>query len=413
VTGPENIFAPAESEARSGFVTLEPELLAVSVERIKNSLLFELHQADRYQGRIQLFIRPFSSDVMPIGVVSTHYLDGWQYRIELPERVDEKKLLTGLVEVLLMEIANREPGDHAAELPAWLVYGMTEQLAFAVGPQYIVQRNLEIGAATRKPGINFTKFTGPTVWQSATTDPMRNVREILRTNSPISFRDLTSAGGAQFNGDQGNVYSASAHLLIQELFRLDPPRNRFHAFLGNLCTAWNWQTAFFSSYQSWFSKPLDAEKWWALVLLDFTGRQREMNWDVGFTMQHLEALLLTTADVRTATNDLPHRASLSIAEIVRTWRIAEQTDALRPKIAQLAGLEGRSNPFAVELVHDYKAAIQAYLDKVQGKSISPGQRNDVQQRLRVAGIEFLQRLDVLDTKRSELLKEAASKIAAR
>jgi len=413
VTGPENIFLPAERNNRVGLVTLEPELLAVSAERIKSALLAELYQPDRYQGNFQLFIRPVSPDVMPIGVVSTHYLDGWQYRVELPERVDGKRLLTSLVEVLLIEIANREQGDHAAELPSWLLYGLTEELAFAVGPSFIVQRNLAIGGATRRPGINTAKFTGPTVWQSATSDPMRSVREILRTNSPISFRELTSAGSDAFTSERSEVFAASAHLLIQELFRLDPPRVHFRGFIASLSRTWNWQTAFFANYQLWFSKPLDAEKWWALALLDFTGQQQAMNWDIGFTMQHLDALLLTVAEVRTGPTDLPHRTTLSIPDLVRTWRVAQQTDALRPKIAQLAALEIRSNPFAIELIHDYKTAIQTYLDKIQGKGASPGQRNDVQQRLRVAGIEFLQKIDALDAKRDNLSKMAASKVAAR
>jgi hypothetical protein len=414
VTGGESGgFFPVGRDNRPGLVTLEPELLTVSAERIKSALLSELHEPDRFQGRIQLFIRPVGPEAMPIGIVSTHYADGWQYTVEVPERVDEKKLLAALVDVLLAEMSNRTPGDHAAELPAWFVFGMAEQLAFNVGPDLIARRNLEIGVQGRKTGIYPGKFSGHTIWQSATSDRLRDIRDLLRTNAPVSFRELTLANGSQFMGSRSAVYLASAQLLVKELLRLDPPKRHASQFLGNLSRTWNWQTSFYASYQPWFTKPLDAEKWWSLTLLDFTGQQQAMTWDIGYTMQRLESLLMTSAELRIATNDLPHRASLQLPTLVRTWRIANQVDALRPKIGQLEALEYRSNPFAVELIHDYRIAIQTYLDKVEGKDVSPGQRNDLQQRLRVAGIEFLQQLDRLDTRRQKLLKTSVNSLAAR
>jgi hypothetical protein len=414
VTGGESGgFFSAGRENRPGLVTLEPELLVVSAERIKSTLLSELHEPDRFQGRIQMFIRPVGPNAMPIGIVSTHFADGWQYRLEVPERVDEKKLLVALVEVLLAEMANRTHGDHVAELPAWFVFGVAEQLAFNIGPDLIVRRNLEIGIPGRKTGIIPTKFSGRTLWQTVSSDRMRAERELLRTNAPLSFRELTLANGSQFTGNRSSVYAASAHLLVKELLRLEPQRKPASHFIGSLCRAWNWQTAFYASYQPWFATPLEAEKWWSLTLLDFTGQQQAMNWDINYTMQHLESLLLTPAEIRVATNDLPHRASLPLADLVRTWRVSDQEAALRPKIAQLEGLEFRSNAFAIELIHDYKIAIQTYLDKIGGKDFSPGQRNNRQQQLRVAGIEFLQQLDRLDTRRQKLLKTAANRLAAR
>ncbi len=125
VTGGESgRYFPVARDNRPGLVTLEPELMTVSAERIKSALLAELHEPDRFQGRIQIFIRPVGPEAMQIGIVSTHYADGWQYAVEVPERVDEKKLLAALVEVLLAEMSNRTQGDHAAELPAWFVFGM-------------------------------------------------------------------------------------------------------------------------------------------------------------------------------------------------------------------------------------------------------------------------------------------------
>jgi hypothetical protein len=414
VTGGESgRFFPVGQENGPGLVTLEPELLIVSAERIKSALLSELHESDRFQGRIRMIIRPVGPNAMPIGIVSTHFADGWQYRLEVPERADEKKLLVAVVEVLLAEMANRTRGDHAAELPVWFVFGMAEQLAFNIGPDLIVRRNLDMGIPGRKTGIIPTKFTGRTLWQTVSSDRMRAERELLRTNSPISFRELTLANGSHFTGSRGSVYAASTHLLVKELLRLDPQKRPASHFLGTLCQAWNWQTAFYAAYHQWFATPLEAEKWWSLTLLDFTGQQQAMNWDINYTMQRLESLLLTSAEVRVATNDLPRRASLPLADLVRTWRVGDQEDALQPKIAQLEGLEFRSNAFAVELIHDYKIAIQSYLDKIGGKDFLPGQRNNRQQQLRVAAIEFLQQLDRLDTRRQKLLKTAANRLATR
>src|SRR5207249_7185664 len=116
--------AIAQLSTNSGFadstlVELDPNVLAVTCERIKQALLRELTLADLWRGRVYLEINSaLSTNQAPI-VFAKPYLDGWQYQVELAPSIEKPKLVSSLVQVLLMEIANRNAGLRSAEIPIW------------------------------------------------------------------------------------------------------------------------------------------------------------------------------------------------------------------------------------------------------------------------------------------------------
>ena len=120
------------------YVRLDPTLLAVSCEGIKSAMLDELAMKDLWRGKIYIALHPLQDDREPIVVTSLHYADGWNYRLEIPEQVDGAQLVKSVVEVLLLEMANRTARSQQAELPLWLTEGLAAHLqATALAVQHI------------------------------------------------------------------------------------------------------------------------------------------------------------------------------------------------------------------------------------------------------------------------------------
>ncbi len=116
------------ASADSALIELDPNILAVTCERVKQGLLRELTLADLWRGRIYIEINSaLSTNLAPL-IMAKPYLDGWHYQMELPRRIDKTKLLRGLIQALLLEIANRNAALRSAEIPLWLSEGLSQQL---------------------------------------------------------------------------------------------------------------------------------------------------------------------------------------------------------------------------------------------------------------------------------------------
>src|SRR5438105_1373039 len=91
----------------SGMITLEPALLAVSCERIKQELLRELDMKDQWQGKIFVVLRPARSTNDPISILPEKLGGNWDCRVELPDAVDRNHFMEAIVRACLLEIADR------------------------------------------------------------------------------------------------------------------------------------------------------------------------------------------------------------------------------------------------------------------------------------------------------------------
>ena len=80
--------APGRSVAvrtNSGWVQLDPPLLSVSCERVKQILCRELGAPAAWRGKIYLVIHP--DDDRVIRILAERFRDGWQYRVDLPRQI--------------------------------------------------------------------------------------------------------------------------------------------------------------------------------------------------------------------------------------------------------------------------------------------------------------------------------------
>ena len=103
------------------------------------------------------------------------------------------------------------------------------------------------------------------------------VRRILSNHAPLSFTELSLPDAAHFNALKWEVYKSCSQLFVHQLLSLPNGRNNMRVMLSTLPRYLNWQTAFLRAFSDQFNNLLDVEKWWAVSLSSFTGRD---NWQV-------------------------------------------------------------------------------------------------------------------------------------
>lgn len=390
----------AESLAtNAACVELRPALLAMSSERIKQALGRELGDNSPWQGKIHLVLRPASSAADPVTIVSQRFRDGWSYRVELPQFVERTRYVRALVQSLLAEMANRRAGDRPAEIPVWLLEGLTQQLLASSEMQLILPPP---HLALRGLSIN------PVIVEARRNEPLETVRANLRHHRPCSIEELSWPTDEQLTGADADVYRASAQLLFAELTRLDRGRESLRAMLDELAGCYNWQTAFFRAFQSHFLGPLDLEKWWALQLAHFTSRDLNQLGTPAESWQRLDELLRVPVEVRRTASELPSSGTVTLQIVVREWNQLRQTPALQAKLRELELARVRPPPELGQLMQEYHQVLSSFLRRRdQVGLILTSTTRDTNAKLRNLIRETVRQLDALDARRLALKPDAA------
>ena len=348
-----NPLPPSLSNA-TNLVRLEPTFLAVSCERIKQALLTELGAASAWRGKIYLMLRPVQSVDDRIVVNASQFTDGWMYQVELPDAVEAPRLVGAMVRVLLLEMANRNAGARSAELPLWLTEGLSQGLMAASEIDLVVQPPQQT--------INSVSISQK-MRNARKTDPLAVAHERLRSRSPLTIEQLNWPTEEQLSGRAGEVYRSSAQLFVHELLRLKNGRAGLRTMVEQLPQDYNWQTTFLRAFRSHFKRQLDVEKWWALQLVHFTGRDLTQTWPGDESWKKLDEIVRPPVQVRVSTNELPLRAEVSLQTIIKEWDYPRQNRLLRDKIIQLQLLRLRMAQDSTYLVDDYRQTLETYLQK--------------------------------------------------
>jgi len=371
----------------SAFVVLDPTLLAVSAERIKQLLNRELANAAPWRSRIHLtlYLAPGPDSAVTINCES--FRDGWEYFVQLPDLMGRREYVRAMTQALLLEFANRNAATRSADLPTWLIEGITEQL-FTVSEMKIVlplpRKNVN-GLMLTFAGTN-----GPM------QNPLQPARDILRSHPMLTFEDLSWPSDDLLRGESFDVYRRSAQLLVTELLKLKDGQNSMRTMLERLPQYYNWQFAFLDAFS--FQRPLEVEKWWSLQLVHFTQREIAQYWPSDESWQKLDDALRPAVQVRAGTNDLPLRADVPLQTIVREWDTPRKTQALKTELNELDVLRYRLAPQFVGIANSYHETIQTYLGD-QNKSGFLRRQKTTRKRALEA---VLRELDALDAKRAAL-----------
>jgi hypothetical protein len=404
------VTSPASAPAGSGLagrpeiatntdlVRLEPALLVVSAERIKESLERELNPELRglelpppLPGKIFLALHPARSTGEGVTIVSRPFPSGWDYQVRLPDVLPRVRYLRAMTGVLLLESANRDARTRSAEVPAWLVDGLSQELLATAGPEIILS-------------LPYKTVNGLPVSRTVATtrglDPLAGARGVLRDQSVLTFEQLSWPTDAQLSGADGGVYRASAQLFVNELLALKNGPAHLRAMLASLPKFYNWQVAFQTAFRENFPRPLDVEKWWAVQLVSFVARDPGPAWTPAVSRDRLDELLSVAVEMRAASNALPAHAEISLQAVIRNFDRKRQVEILQPKMGALGLAQLRMSPAFAVLADEYRRAIADYLEPAQYAASPPNLgKHPPAMSSRPPAAGTLRKLDALDARR--------------
>ena len=376
-------------------VRLEPAVLAVSAERIKKMLWRQLGIGPQtpWRGQIFLALHPARKLDETVTIVSVRITGAWNYRVDLPDVLSRTRLVRALTGAILLELANRDnPGDHAAEIPAWLTEGMSQQ--FLAGgfrdlivspPDKLVNGLPENQILVVERGV----------------DPLAKARAVLRARPALTCEQLSWPNETQLNGDDGGVYRASAQLFVSDLLALKDGARNLQSMLHTLPRCYNWQTAFRAAFAGDFPQPVDLEKWWALQTYSFAGRAVGSGWTAATSRDKLNEILSVAVEMRSSPTNLPLHAIISLQAVIRNFDYSRQTAVLQTKLRDLELAQYCvAPPFAV-LTDSYRRTVAGYLGvRASSAHAFPAAGKNTPVGLqRTSAAETLKILDSLDAQR--------------
>lgn len=373
---------PSLSLLETNHMQLEPTVLVLTCERVRTELLKELGLGDAWSGRIQIIVQGDQRPTEPVLVESQWYPGGWRYRMVVPGQLERPRLVRALTRVLLLELANRgNRSQRPAEIPLWLEEGLATHLLALHGDNLV-------------PEIR----TSVTLIQSANPDVFIEARRLLRGRELVAFADLAHARADQFTDEQWEIFRRTAQLLVAELVNLPDGRAALQDFLGQLSQYLNPQLAFLRGFAPHFPTPLDAEKWWSVVWMNFTARDRHMRLSLTHSLGQLEEILLAPIAVRRGTNAVPGRKDLPLREIIAHTELTQHQPAVAQASFQLQLLQHTAPVELSRLVGDYRQALLHYLKRrAEFSSTTTFKSADV----KLATKEVLEKLDLLDVIRGD------------
>ena len=293
-----------------------------------------------------------------------------------------------MVEVMLLELANRNAQARAAETPLWLTEGLTQIL--------LASSEVEIILPPPRTTANRVSFTATRVSQHKQT-LLQQAQKKLAGRPPLSFEALSWPANEDLQGSAGDRYCGSAQLFVGELLRLPEGRAALRAMLANLPRHLNWQLAFLDAFQQRFQRPLDVEKWWALCTTEATERGATQTWSSEESWHKLDQAIHPAVQVRASTNQLPLHTEITLQKMLREWDPPRQTAAIRTALGELALLRLRIAPEYVPFLLEYSTVLENYLPQID-RSGTVNRRSK-----RSEAIESTTRqLDELDNRRQAL-----------
>ena len=378
----------------NNLVRLDPALLSVSAERIKDSLRRKLGIApnEPWQGKIFLVLHPAQSLDEDVTIVSQPFLNGWNYQVQLPDVLSQTRFLRTMTGVLLLELANRNAtGARAAEIPGWLTDGLSQQLSDAGSPEIILSTPGRL-----VDGLPQNRM----VTTQRGVDLLADTRRVLRDHAALTFDQLSWPADAQLAGGDDGVYRASAQLFVSELLRLKNGPAHLRAMLAALPGCYNWQTAFQSAFRENFPRPLDVEKWWALQVVSFVAHSSGLRWTPAVSREKLDEILSVPVEVWTASNTLPARTEVSLQAVIRNFEPARQVAILQIKLRDLELAQLRMAAPLAALTDEYRRAIAGYLGQNREVRQPAWSKHPVPQK--TGARATLKKLDALDAQRQTI-----------
>lgn len=383
----------ANSSTNHQVVELQPAFLAISCERIKHALFRELG-LDQRQWRGRIFINLHPPQNSDEAIIASHQYDGnWTYRMELPSTMEPSRLVTVVVDALLMEVANRNAEDHSAEIPAWLAQGLAQQI--------ITSSQSDLVSRPPDRAQNGVAFN-PVFFSGRLLDPLTPAKTELGNQPPLSLEALSWPSEEQLSGEAAKAYRSSAQLFVQRLLHLKDGQACLRAMLADLPRHYNWQISMLNAFRAHFASQLELEKWWTLQLVNFTGRDLSNTWPSDESWNKLDEIVRSSVQVRTVASEMPMRSEVSLQTIVREWDFLRQSEAFQVKLRQLLLLRYQVSQDLAGLVDKYRATLETYLKDRNQTGAVRALRGGPRVVVDKVAQETISQLNALDARREEL-----------
>jgi hypothetical protein len=340
--------------ADPNYIQLDPSLLVVSCERIKQLLWRRLDDKPSWCGKIFLNLRPARTKEEFVTIVSEKFSDGWQYRVHLPDVMERGRFVRAIVQVLLVEIANRGGEARSTEIPLWLVEGLSRDL-LASGEMEIIlpPPNWKVNGVTISPQLV----------SGRRPNPLARARAVLGEHPPLTFDELSWPADDPLSGEVSEVYQSSAQLFVDRLLEFKDGPACLRAMIAELPRHLNWQLAFLNGFKPHFQRTLDVEKWWAVQVAQFTGRDLTQTWSPLESWNKLDEIIRASVQVRTSGDKLPLRTEVDLQTLLHESNGIELARFYRQKLDALDSLRLRVSQDLVGLVDEYRQALGAYLQR--------------------------------------------------
>jgi hypothetical protein len=345
-----------------GWIELEGPSLVLTCERVKRALLWELGAMDRWQGTIYVVVNPAMTNNQAPVIGAQAFRQGWQYRMELPQRMEVLALVRGVVHAVLLEMANRQAGTRSAEVPLWLAEGLTLHLVrssltdLAVVPPNELVAGVEVGST-------FREVRRP--------DPLAEARERLKEHAAMSVARLGEVTPDALAPETWRTFQASAQVFVYHLLQLPGGRNRLMATIHGLASVLNWQQAFLEAFQPGFTRMLEVEKWWSVILVRFTGHDPMNAWSRSEALAKLAAVVEPVVLTPVKGGGGSERTRLRLQELIRDWSYARQVPVLQQVQQQLAAVRVKLPPELAVLADAYRQVLADYVDGRKRLSLMP------------------------------------------
>ena len=390
------LFNRPEIAANTNLIRLDAALLAVAAERFKVLLWQQvgLRADSPWRGKIYLVLHPAQSPDDDVTITSRFMLRTWDYQMMLPDILSSARYARGLSAVLLLEIANRDNVDNgrSAEIPAWLLDGLAQQVLDEDGAKLILSLPAGSPNGARVSSLD-QKQHG--------LDPLASARIILQSAASLTFDQLSWPTDDQLSGDDGGVYRASAQLFAHDLLQLPRGPEKMRALLDRLPGCLNWQTAFFEVYRNDFSHPLDVEKWWSLRAIDFAAHNSGSALTVVDSDARLASLLQVPVQIRGSSNSLPVHAEISLQSAIRQLNPGQRDEVLSGRLRDLELAQFRLARSYAVLAAGYREVLKDFLGVAEAPR-SPGVNPHDSAPKRATIRDTLKKLDALDQRRRDL-----------
>ena len=156
----------------------------------------------------------------------------------------------------------------------------------------------------------------------------------MQSHSALTFAKLGDALPDPVPEETWKTFQACAQLFVSQLLLLPAGRATLVEMLYELPFYLNWQSAFLNAFRAQFPRLLEVEKWWAVVLVHFTGQDPTQAWSVPVALQKLDEILHPPVLVSRERKDMPQRAKLSVQQIISDWHYLRQRITLKGVTSQ-------------------------------------------------------------------------------